>query len=358
MRPLFAIAVALLVAAPASALELPQVKTIRTGRHQSFDRVVIELDGEAPARVVEGPLGAFELELAARPAQPRQVLETGLARTGRIEILDTGVGLVLRVEPRPRRTRAFLLSNPARVVIDFADPADAAFEVPAGTRQITSAPLLAAGEAAAPPPDPEPSIPPEAPSPEPVPAPPPEVPSPEPAAEAAPAPLPEVLSPEPAAEVAPAPLPEVLSPEPPVEVVPAPLPEVPSPEPAAETPRPAPTPAVARDADWPLGLPTGVTPLLLAGAALALVVAVATWRLVRRRRRSGARERVDLSAESVAPEEIEALSRDRMELIVKRMDDEVRARAQLEEQVGELREELKVVRDQTRRLKRRGEAVE
>ena len=41
-----------------------------------------------------------------------------------------------------------------------------------------------------------------------------------------------------------------------------------------------------------------------------------------------------------------------MDLIVQRMDDEVRARSDLEEQVGELREELKVVRDQTRRIKR------
>ncbi len=58
------------------------------------------------------------------------------------------------------------------------------------------------------------------------------------------------------------------------------------------------------------------------------------------------------SPESISPEEI-ALSGDRVELLEKRLDDEVRARMQLEERLAQVSEEQKVLRDRLRRAARR-----
>jgi hypothetical protein len=339
------IAVGLVLAVPAAAAaQLPQVVDIRFGRHTAFDRLVIQLDGAAEIRLGQDA-GQFVLELAASPPTPSRTIDTALSRTGLVEIRATDSGLELRIEARPRRSRVFALDDPPRVVIDFADPSPAPFVAPAGTRAILAGtaeertlepdPALAEAEPAPPVPaePPEPELAPEART------------EPEPA-EPAPLPVEEpAMEPELEAAAEPEPLPAE-------ELVPEPVPEV------AELPAPD---AVSPIEETAIAPPAWRDYRLMALGAAA-IAALAALVLIRLRLRSRAAEpdagevsddEPSFPAQTIAPSEIEALSRDRMTLLVKRMDDEARARTQLEEQVGELREELKVMSDKTRRLQQR-----
>ena len=119
--------------------------------------------------------------------------------------------------------------------------------------------------------------------------------------------------------------------------------------------------AIARAAPRPPPSLPGDGPgaLLLFAAGLAvLLLASGAAILVRRRRRSSS---IDLASgdfgtgEAVGPETItreELEGGNRVELLEKRLDDEVRARVQLEERLAGMLEEQKVLRDRLRRVKR------
>jgi len=118
----------------------PRIVAVRYGSHAGFDRLVIEVSGELetfhqPIRAAE----AFVLELNARPVEPVAVLETHLARMGRVHIEGIADGAMVRVQARPRRIRAFVIDRPTRIVIDFADPEGEPLELPGGARRVLEA---------------------------------------------------------------------------------------------------------------------------------------------------------------------------------------------------------------------------
>jgi hypothetical protein len=86
-------------------------------------------------------------------------------------------------------------------------------------------------------------------------------------------------------------------------------------------------------------------PLLLAGAGL---------QLLRRRRKGVAGVAEARSPETITPDEVLRAS-DRIDLLEKRIDEEVRGRMQVEQRLGQIQEDIKVVRDRINRLVRRGE---
>jgi len=86
-------------------------------------------------------------------------------------------------------------------------------------------------------------------------------------------------------------------------------------------------------------------PLLLAGLGL--------W-LLRRRAPAAGGEVEIRTPETITPDEVLRAS-DRIDLLEKRIDEEVRARMQVEQRLGQIQEDLKVVRDRIVRLVRRGE---
>ena len=93
------------------------------------------------------------------------------------------------------------------------------------------------------------------------------------------------------------------------------------------------------------------------GLTLFVIVAIVALRL--RRPRSLVQERDVLvteprAPETITPDEILAAA-DRIDLLDKRIDEEVRARMQLEECVLHANEELKVMRDRLHRASRRTE---
>jgi hypothetical protein len=87
-------------------------------------------------------------------------------------------------------------------------------------------------------------------------------------------------------------------------------------------------------------------PLLLVGLALYLT---------RSRRREPEEPPEPRLPESITPGEVLNAS-DRLDLLEKRIDEEVRARMQLEHRVVMVQEDLKVVRDRVIRMGKRGEA--
>ena len=74
-----------------------------------------------------------------------------------------------------------------------------------------------------------------------------------------------------------------------------------------------------------------------------------------RQRRSETPDDLPRTPESITPEEVLNAS-DRLDLLEKRIDEEVRSRVQLEDRMVEVQEDLKVVRDRVNRIARRGEA--
>lgn len=247
-----------------------RIADVRVGAHGDYERIVVELEAESEVSVrwVADDTGADVFEIAARPLLASQRLATGRPRVGDMTLVAAESGARLSLEPRERRTRAFLLADPARLVIDVAAPGDAAFDAPEGVRAIVRA--------------------------------------------AAEQPVPE---PAPVAPIAEAPAVE------------------PSPPPVAESEALAPVGPVAPqvpEKSWLVSrallvpLLAGAGVLLLAAGGLALASA----------QRSRPRRR-DLSGLDQG-----TLAADRLDLLEKRLDEEVRARLQLEEQLAQTREEL------------------
>ncbi len=390
-------------AVPASsaelANELPRVTDIRLGTHRSFDRVVLELESEAEVVVRETAPGApLVIEIGARPLLPRQTLDSGLERTGRIEIERTPTGMRLLVEARPRRVRAFALVEPPRIVIDFASPGEDPFTPPKGTLTLEPPPeapeafaqLLEpvtdsseraeAAPKAAPEPGAETVV---------------EPPMPEEASTGELAPGAEPIDPGASERVealveAPtddlAPGAELIDPgaseivEAPEEALEPLGPPAPEPGPAAEietevaearespvSPAAAPAPPAVPEAAaappgraWP-DVPGGPLGLLVVGLGGVFAVLIVLGLLRRGRAREPDPEltrRVEYPGDTIAPAELKARAGDPVELLTKRLDEEVRLRFELEDRVAELREELKVLRDRARRLERAEREVE
>ena len=239
---------------------------------------------------------------------------------GTVSVTQMKGGTHVAVEPRSRSVRAYTLSNPPRLVVDFAEPGLAKFEAPAGSHALEPATTL--GPLAV---EPEPVA-------EPVPAP-----------EPAPAPAPEV-APEPVLETPPVP-------------VPAPVPK------AAPAPEPLVVPVTQTPgAPFPYGL--------VLGALLALVLLIAAGVLLARRRAVSAEPSVSAlfaeedegreihpsHADEISPADIVPVG-DHEALLEKRLDEEVRARLELEQRFASANEELKVLRDRLHRLERRREGA-
>jgi hypothetical protein len=141
-----------------------------------------------------------------------------------------------------------------------------------------------------------------------------------------------------------------------VAVEPEPAPEpVPAPTPPPEPPQPAEAeapPAAEAPGEWRRFL---VPALAVAAAAFALT-ALALLASALRRRRATREETMPPFAEVPESDEIRPSdivgAADRLEILEKRLDEELRARAHLEERVSLLAEELKVVRDRLNRIQR------
>jgi hypothetical protein len=346
------LAALVVVSVASAASETRRVRDVRLGAHREFDRVVIELDGRTRVERRADPAGGgLELWLEAQPSLAKQRLETS-RRLGRIDLEAGDGGAYLRVQPRAGRSRVFLLERPFRVVVDVAPPAPTPLAIPEGAEAI---PTVQAAAPPAPPPPPEPVVgapPPPAPAPPPiVEVLPPTPPAPAPAEkqpEPIPPPAPEPAEPEPALPATkPAP------PAPPEETrAPPPKSTRPVPPPTAKAPKPPARPAVSA---WQRWLGQGLTTL----AALAGVAALAVFWIALRRRRAAlprvheSEEPVLREPDTIRPTEIVGAA-DRLEIVEKRLDEEARARAVLEERVSVLQEELKVLRDRTNRLMKPG----
>ncbi len=353
----------------ASMTHAARIVDIRVGGHTDYDRLVIEVEGELqafhqPARSGE----RFVLELNAEPPEPILVLHTTLPRMGRVTIEGVADGALVSVQPRPRQVRAFLLTGPQRIVIDFSSPDHDPLPVPDGAVQLVEA-IAPPGASPSEPlvePEPEPELAPEpVPEPEPGLVPEPE-PLPEPLAELpVPVPVPELepgLVPEP--ELLPEPLAELPVPVPDRELEPGLVPEPePLPEPLAELPVPVPEPApkVGRTASKPTpepppGLGRRALVLGLAAAGAAALLTLLALRLLRRSRaRSGALPE-PISPDTITREELGrggGATEERLAALESRLDEEVRSRSRVEERLLGLHEDLKVVRDRLRRMSRR-----
>jgi hypothetical protein len=106
---------------------------------------------------------------------------------------------------------------------------------------------------------------------------------------------------------------------------------------------------------WQRWLGQGLATIAALAGVAALVV---LWIALRRRRAALPRvheieEPVLREPDTIRPIEIVGAA-DRLEIVEKRLDEEARARAALEERVSVLQEELKVLRDRTNRLLRPG----
>ncbi len=328
---------ALALGAPALAQEPARIVDIRVGRHANYDRLVLELERPVELRrLPASAAGTLVLELEARPLLPYQTVHTPYRRIGTVVVKGTAAGARIEVESRSQRVRVFRLSDPTRVVLDFGDPGAEPFLAPPGTEAVPE-----------PAPTPEPEEPVEA-----------EVAPPEGEGAAPVEPEPVASVPVPVAEegiVAPVP-----DPDPPEAPALAP---VPVPEPAAApeirgTVEAAPKPAPPRAR---FSLPRGA---LLAGLSV-LAVGLALSALLWLRSRAGQPQRAAVSpdsapadwpraAETITPEEIAGAS-DQVDLLGRRIDQEVRARLHLEQRLGEMQEELKVMRARLQRAKRRGD---
>src|SRR5258706_1349695 len=158
-------------AAPATAQERTHVHDVRVGAHPGFDRVVIELDGNAEIAWERGPTPLEEsFYLDADLGRRERVVRTGLAQIGTVTLRAMRVGTQVSLEPRERRVRAYLLAKPTRLVIDLAPPGAEEFALPGGVTPLAPATSIGSLKSA-PVPEPEPQAEP-APEPERVEAPP------------------------------------------------------------------------------------------------------------------------------------------------------------------------------------------
>jgi len=287
--------------APAQAAPVARIQDVRHGQQEGYDRLVIVLS--APCDVLQRPPTAetdLILDLAARPSQLRQEIGTGLARIGTVVIAETPQGTRIESPRRDRKLRVFRVTDPPRLVIDFADPQGVELSEPTGNAAVAQLPedepLLGADREDAP----------------------------EPAA------APDSLA---AALGVPAQAP--VDPEASVLLEP--------PGAVTSAPRPAESLSPTR-----LGLYTAPLILLLLGLAVAAAhLSYQTWgRLhapeypslqaaVRR-----PREASSAPTRSAAP----GAPADRTELLERRHDEEVRARMELEERVMHMQDELRLLR--------------
>ncbi|MEX2204893.1 MAG: hypothetical protein WEF50_01555 [Myxococcota bacterium] len=344
-----------------------RIRDVRVGDHSGFERLVIELDADTDVVWENGPEpGEESFYIAAAPQQRSRVIVTQLPHIGTVSVTQMKGGTHVAVEPRARRVRAYVLLGPPRVVVDFSAPAKGEFAAPAGARALEPATTI--GPLVLDEPEPEP-----APTPEPEPV---EIVEPEPEVEPVPAPEPmKAAEPaptlEPAATVEPTPVP---APEPAPTAEPAPLPEpaaAAEPEPAPK-PQPEPAPVAKPALPAPMattaesdggGFPYGLALAALLGLALVIAAGV----LLARRRAERVEPVVrawtppdeddDLPAtrvDEISPAEILAAG-DHEAMLEKRLDEEVRARLELEQRFAGANEELKVLRDRLHRLERRRE---
>ena len=320
-----------------------RIRDVRVGEHDGYERLVIELDSETDVAWENGPEpGEESFYIAAAPAKPSRVIVTQLPHVGTISITAMKGGTHIAIEPRKRRVRAYMLAGPPRLVIDFAAPAPGSFAAPAGARAIeparTIGPLVVEPEPEpAPEPAPEPKA---AKAPEPPPAP-------------APEPAPEAEAPK--AEAPPAPEPEPTPPPVPVAKPPAPTKPPMVAKPAVPATRPA-----APSAPFPYGL------AVAALAGLGLLIAAVVLFLRRRAGRDDEvfsvlpRDEADAllatPSDEISPAELLAAG-DHDGMLEKRLDEEVRARLELEQRFAHANEELKVLRDRLHRLERRREGA-
>jgi hypothetical protein len=316
----------------------PRIVELRYAAHPDYDRLVVQIAGDLevfhqPFRVGE----PFVLELNARPKLPDRVIQTSLQRLGRIRIQGAGDGARLLIQARTSRIRSFLLQNPTRLVIDFGAPGNSPFPIPPGTERVL--------EAVAPP--------------EPV------------------ALLDEAIGPVIESETVEAELvePELAA----VEPAPAPTP-APVLEPQVHRPRPR-DPLVEPDRQPAEQLAESVpsvgdspgsramepgareqsVQIALGGLFLALLGAAAwfalrVWRRMPAEATSAgvvARAILEGPVETITVADLSRGSTDRTGILERRLDDEVRARMQVEERVIQLQEELKIVRDRLHRVSRR-----
>jgi hypothetical protein len=265
---------------------------------------------------------------------------------GPLQIEATEGGARIRGEAASGRVRAFHLASPPRIVVDFGDPGTEPFELDPGLT-----PIAELGRAEAPVAEAAPRLPaaaPEAPAreepavaEEPAPARPPEA----PISGGEPAPPP--AEPEPESEAA---VEGARDPLPP----PAPIPELPE---ARETHR---EPGAERR---PIGRffqrldDASRIEVALWFAVPFLAAAGAIWMFGRlRERRSsagGSGGRGDVRpAETISSREILEAA-ERIDVLEKRIDEEVRSRMQLEERATRLQEDLKVAQDRIQRLAHR-----
>src|SRR5215475_1915240 len=137
--------------ARAAAAQSPTIlRDVRVGAHESYDRVVIELDGPADIAWERGPeSGAESFYVSADPIRTRTI-KTRLPRVGDITVSPMRGGTRVYLEPRERRVRAYLLAKPPRLVIDVAPAgAEAGAEVGAEARSEVRGQARARARAAA-----------------------------------------------------------------------------------------------------------------------------------------------------------------------------------------------------------------
>jgi hypothetical protein len=141
--------------------------------------------------------------------------------------------------------------------------------------------------------------------------------------------------------------------EPPAPVQPGPSPE---PRPPVGHPEPAPGPAPGPAAGPLGGLDRKVLAWSLAGVAL---LGGAGLVLARARRREPAPQAPsrESSPDTITPEDLgrgSGADEDRLLALESRLDDEARSRTRVEDRLGQIQEDMKVVRDRLHRLSRRG----
>jgi len=220
--------------------------------------------------------------------------------------------------------RVFELSSPPRIVIDFAAEPVEGFDAPPDTRPILRGAAVISQV------EPEPVV-------EPVPA-------------VEPAPL---IEPGPIAEPTP-----MVGPPPTVE----PMPTA-EPAPVAEPAPAAGIPPIPPERTGPIPTPHapgGPMRWLPIAGTVVVAILLGTILLMTRRRRAAVTGAVPadeppddemFDPETITQAEIDA-GADRVEILERRLDDEVRARVQIEDQLTSAREEQKVLRDRLRRLSR------
>lgn len=335
---LVAALLALIASGAASADGRVSIQDIRWGEHADYDRIVVELDAPTLVRWQHDPdPDAVVFEIAAKPERSRQIVATGRDRIGQMRVAATSDGTRLTLQPRPRRTRAFLLGGPPRLVIDVADPGPERFDAPGGANSISKLPPPVAKKPARP-----------------VARPTPEVRRPrinrEPASKPAPVAVAPTRPEAPVVTDAKPETPVITDAKPETPVVTEARPELavvvaePEPKPAAPSvPLVEPEPDVA--AAQPL--PSTSSPRWRAWlAALVAVLALAAGiGLTRLRTRSDLDESRESQDDPAGIHPVEPDGYERLGLLELRLDEEVRARMQLEQRLSQADDEISFLRE-------------